>query len=135
MEDNDRTVTLNPNLFELGKLRLMLNSSPAEVSGSLPGVSPRGLLCNEPASGFTVVILAMGKSTHERSHQSPIQSCSRKTTTPDSSLTAVPVGSTAQGRVLLKKREAPSLGATSLASPLTVSLLADQNSPLLAGTI
>lgn len=35
MEDKDRKVSLNPNLFELGKLRLMLNSSPAEILGDL----------------------------------------------------------------------------------------------------
>lgn len=39
MEGEDCKVSLNPNLFELGKLRLMLNSSPAEAARSPPRLS------------------------------------------------------------------------------------------------
>jgi len=103
MKDNDGKGSLNPNLLELGK-PIWMNSSPAQVSGSLPRVSPHGLPCSCSAFGFTMVILAMQKSTHEQViMRTSMQSSSRKPAMPDSSATDVPMVSMALQEALLGK--------------------------------
>lgn len=85
MEETDLfEMRLNPNLFEISQTQvslswaneLIVDSSPAEVSGSPLRVSPLCLPCGSPASGLAMVIPAVGKSTHGRSqspHASQIQ--------------------------------------------------------------
>lgn len=103
MKDKDGKGSLNPNLLELGKL-IWVNSSPAQVSGSPPRVFPYGLPCSCLAFRFTMVILAMWKSTHEKVViRTSTQSSSRKTAMLDSSPTDVPVVSIALQEALLGK--------------------------------
>lgn len=104
MERDDCKVSLNPNLLELNELSLMLNSLPAEVSGSPPKLAPLAFPAVTQPPEFTRVNTAMRKSIHERSHQSfHVWSSSRKTPMRVSSLMDVPVGSMALEEDLLGK--------------------------------
>lgn len=94
---------LNPNVFKLGKPTLVLNSSPAQVSGLPPRVSPHGLPCSYAALEFTMAILAMRKPTREKVTRTPMQSSSRKTAMSDWSLRDVAVVSKTLKEVLLGK--------------------------------
>lgn len=79
----------------MGKLSLMLSSSPAEVSGSSPGLSPLACPAVTWPQGAPGLTQPAGSPYMREVIRVSMQSSSRKTTMPDSSLTDVPVGSTA----------------------------------------
>ena len=90
---------------------------------------PTGLPCSHPASEFTRVNTAMGKSIHERSHQSLPVKFQQKDTNACFKPNGCPCGIYGTGGRPSGERENASLGATSLALGL-----ASPNSPPLAGT-
>lgn len=103
MEDDDCKVSLNPNLLELNELCLMLNSSPAEVSGSPPKLSPLAFPAVTQPQSSPGLTQSWGSPYMREVIRVSLRSSSRKTPMPVSSLMDVPVGPMALEEDLLGK--------------------------------
>lgn len=102
-EDDHCKVSLNPNLLELNELSLMLNSSPAEVSGSPPKLSPLAFPAVIQPQSSPGLTQPWGSPYMREVIRVSMWSSSRKTPMPVSSLMDVPVGSMALEEDLLRK--------------------------------
>lgn len=133
-KDNDGKVSLNPNLFKLSKLILMLKSSPAQVSGLSPRVSPHGLPLQLPS-----LRAHHGNTSHEEvyaweRHQNIHAKFQQKDSYARFKPKRRPCGIYDAEGSPFGERADPSLGATSRGSLLMVFFLAAHSSCFLART-